>query len=143
MNTWIWRSNRNKWNYVKLSTFCKFGGFDLQLYYHRAPSQGFQKSKIIRYTAFFESAKHLLFGTISHIFQISSQKEDSCQAINFMFKANDTKTREVVKYVSSLQYRRWSKANRCRSGVFIVNFENILSSFVANSNISFQNCKLK
>ena len=55
------------------------------------------KTKAIRYTAFFESTEQLLFGTISHISHISSQKEDSCRANKFMFKVNGTQTREIVK----------------------------------------------
>ena len=39
----IWRSNKNKWKYVKRSIFCKFSGFGLQLYYQRAPSKFIRK----------------------------------------------------------------------------------------------------
>ena len=99
MNIWIWRTNRNKWKYVKRSIFCKFARFGFQLYYHRAPSQLFRKDKGYKLNNFLRIFKATTFETISHISHISSQKEDSCPANNFMFKGNGIKTREVVKCV--------------------------------------------
>ena len=59
----------------------------------------FAKTKVIRYTDFFEYVEQLLFGTISYISFISSQKEDSRPVNNFMYKINGAKFREVVKCI--------------------------------------------
>ena len=87
--------------------FSKFAVFGPSFTTKELLRRCFAKTKVIRYTAFFESAENY-FSEQFHmaaslcISHIPSQKEDSCPANNCMFKVNNTKTRQVVKCVQSL-----------------------------------------
>ena len=132
MNTCIWRSNQNMWNYVKRLIFGKFAECGLQLYYQGAPLQLFRKDKGYTLHSFLRICRAtILFEIISHVY--------FSMYLSYIFP----KGRWLSIKQLNFRGQQYKNQNWCPSSVFSANFEHILCRCVANFIITFQNNKVK
>ena len=103
----------------------------------------FAEAKVVRYTDFFESVKQLLFGTVSHgCFSIPHKRQTASQQI-IAVQGQQYKVQRNFEMFIKFTINTPERGQLISSWCLIVNFEHILSRFIANSNITFQNNKVK
>ena len=90
--------------FKKVQCFANFQDLTLSFTTKELLRRCFEKAKVIRYTAFFESAEQLLFGTISH----------GCFSV--YLSHNFTKVRQLPSkqlHVGGQQYKNYTSCEMC------------------------------
>ena len=101
----------------------------------------FAEAKVVRYTDFFESVKQLLFGIVSHgCFSIPHKRQTASQQI-IAVQGQQYKIQRNFEMFIKFTINTPERGQLISFWCLIVNFEHILSRFIANSNITFQTIK--
>ena len=101
----------------------------------------FAEAKVVRYTDFFESVKQLLFGIVSHgCFSIPHKRQTASQQI-IAVQGQQYKIQKNFEMFIKFTINTPERGQLISFWCLIVNFEHILSRFIANSNITFQTIK--